>query len=109
MAAMARCRVCKAEFALARLLDDWNCRCPCCDSSLAHDGPTRARILRKAAAVDRLEAQLVDDLSDIAGIDSNIELSVGPIVARLLCGVAADVIATTCDDGSCPSPEEELT
>jgi hypothetical protein len=34
--------------------------------------------------VDRLEAQLVDSLSEFAAIDSNIELSIGPIVARLL-------------------------
>jgi hypothetical protein len=84
MAAMARCRICKTEFALARLLDDWNCCCPSCDAPLAPDGPTRARLLRKAAALDRLEAQLVDSLSEIAGIDSEIEFSVGPIVAKLL-------------------------
>ncbi|HUP75154.1 MAG TPA: hypothetical protein VM282_19070 [Acidimicrobiales bacterium] len=76
--------MCKAEFALARLLDDWDCRCPSCAAPLAHDGPTRARILRKAATVDRLEAQLVDSLSEIAAIDSSFELSIGPIVARLL-------------------------
>ena len=84
MATMARCRICKAEFALARLLDDWNCCCPSCDTPLAHDGATRARLLRKAAALDRLEAQFVDSLSELASIESDIEFSVGPIVARLL-------------------------
>src|SRR5687768_7633306 len=84
MAAMARCRICKAEFALARLLDDWNCCCPSCATPLAQDGPVRAHILRRAAAVDRLEVQLHDALSDIAAIESNLELSIGPIVARIL-------------------------
>jgi hypothetical protein len=84
MAAMARCRICKAEFALARLLDDWSCCCPSCETQLAQDGSVRARILRKAAAVDRLEGQLVDTLSEIVATESNLELSIGPIVARIL-------------------------
>ena len=84
MAAMARCRICKAEFALARLLDDWSCCCPSCATPLAQDGPVRARILRKAAAVDRLEVQLVDTLGEIVATESNLELSIGPIVARIL-------------------------
>jgi hypothetical protein len=84
MAAMARCRMCDAEFALARLLDDWSSCCPSCDVPLAADGPTRARLLRKAAALDRLEAQLVDSLCEIAAMDTEIEFAGGPIVARLL-------------------------
>lgn len=84
MATMARCRECKAEFALVRLLDDWRCCCPACDTPLASDGRDRATILRKAAAADRLEAQLVETLSDIAKTDNRIDLSIAPIIAKLL-------------------------
>jgi len=84
MATMASCRLCGAEFALARLLDDWRCRCPSCDNLLAEDGAARATLLRKAAAADRLETQLIEALSEIAGIDCNLELVVAPTVLRLL-------------------------
>ena len=84
MATMARCRACKAEFALARLLDDWRCRCPACDVPLASEGRDRATILRKAAIADRLEAQLIETLSDIAKTDNTIDVSIGPIIAKLL-------------------------
>ena len=84
MAAMARCRICKCEFSLARLLDDWRCCCPACDAPLAQDGGDRATILRKAAAADRLEAQLVEALSEIASLDSSLEVSIAPTVVRFL-------------------------
>ena len=84
---MARCRACKAEFALVRLLDDWRCRCPFCDVALASDGRDRATILRKAAAADRLETQLIETLSDIAKTDNKIDISIAPIIAKLLSGV----------------------
>src|SRR5438477_3747383 len=84
MATMARCRSCKAEFSLVRLLDDWRCCCPCCDRPLARDGAQRATILRKAAAADRLETQLVEALSEIATMESDLEVAVAPTIARFL-------------------------
>ena len=84
MATMARCRVCAAEFALTRVLDDWRCCCPSCDTPLADSGTDRATILRKATIADRLEAQLVQTLTQIASTPGNIELAISPIVIRLL-------------------------
>jgi hypothetical protein len=81
---MARCRACAAEFALTRVLDDWRCCCPSCDTPLVEAGSDRATILRKATIADRLEAQLVETLSQIASIPGNIELAISPIVIKLL-------------------------
>ena len=81
---MARCRACAAEFALTHILDDWRCCCPSCDKQLADTGSDRATILRKAAIADRLEAQLVETLGQLASVPGNIELVISPIVIKLL-------------------------
>jgi hypothetical protein len=90
MATMARCRKCAAEFALACVLDGWRCCCPLCDTPLADNGGDRATILRKAAVADRLETQLVETLSQLSSIRGNFDLSISPIVIRLLTKVDWD-------------------
>src|SRR5436190_82979 len=46
--------------------------------------PQRATILRKAAAADRIETQLVEALSEIATMESDLEVAVAPTIARFL-------------------------
>ena len=46
--------------------------------------PSCPVLLRKAAAADRLETQFVEALSEIATMESDLEVAVAPTIARFL-------------------------